>query len=121
MVFSSGHDTRNPSGTVSSKSLFLAPAWPLPGTRRGCIGFRLVPRARQLTCTHHGWLEILDKFRGFPSLGPSIPGVCGVCQGLSLGMPALGFGQSLLSLNSDALGAFPGHEDPTPRSTWTGM
>lgn len=81
MVFSSGHNTRNPSGTVSSKSLFSTPAWPLPGTRRGCIGFRPVPRARQLTHTHHGWLESLDEYRGFPSLGPSIAGVCGVCQG----------------------------------------
>ena len=80
---------------------------------KGCIGFRPVPRARQLTRTHHGWLESLDECRGFPSLGPSIPGVCGVCRGLSLGTSALGLGQSLLSLNSDALEAFPDHEDPT--------
>lgn len=71
---------------------------------------------------HTSWVvRELGQVQRLPPLGPSIPGVCGVCQGLSLGTPALGLGQSLLSLNSDALRAFPGHEDPTPRSTWTGM
>lgn len=88
MVFSSGHST-SPSGIVSSKSLFSTPAWPLPGTRRGCIGFRPVPRARQLT--HISWVvRELGRVRGFPSLGPSIAGVCGVCRGSPWGHQPVG-------------------------------